>query len=218
MGKRMAGLLVAWALAAAVGGACGAEKLPAGKLVDAVGVLVKGASSRAGAGAELLADFQQTADAGLFKTADDAALALHDTIAAVQRIDATARPAVAAVSLAYLKAAQDLVKSLHDTRRKAAHAQMLDHEGARAVAELKAARDSDRPRLLEHMEKVFGQSDDAEAEMKASVASATSALAELELRSALLAAQLGSSDALVPQKTLAAVKRGLQAVQPEQPE
>ena len=216
MGKRMVALGMALALIAAAGGASGADKHPAGQLVDAVSVLVKGASSRAGAGAELLADFQGTAGPGLFTQADAAALALDDTIAAVQRIDASARPQVATASLAYLKAAQNLVKSLQDARRKAMRVQTLEHEGAKAVTDLKAARASDRPPLLAHMEQVFGQSDDAEAAMKESVTRSISALAELELRTALLAAQLGSSDALLPQKTVAAVKRGLQAVQPQE--
>lgn len=216
MGKRMAALVVALALTAAAGGASGAEKLPAGQWVDAVSMLVKGASSRAGTGAELLADFQGTAGPGLFNAADEAALALDGAMAAVQRIDASARPQVAAASLAYLKAAQSLVTSLKDARRKAARAQVLDLEGAKAVADLKAAKDSDRPPLLEHMEKVFGQNDEAEAAMKESVTRSISALAELELRRELLAAQLGSSDALLPEKTLAAVKRGLQAVQPQE--
>lgn len=216
MGKRMAAWVGAWALAAAVGGASGAEKSPAGQLVDAVSVLVKGASSRAGTGAELLADFQGTAGPGLFTQAEDAALALDGTMAAVQRIDASARPQVAAASLAYLKAAQNLVTSLQDARRKAMRVEALEREGAKAVTDLKAAKDSDRPPLLAHMEQVFGQSDDAEAAMKESVTRSIAALAELELRRALLAAQLGSPDALVPEKTLAVVKRGLQAVQPQE--
>ena len=211
MGKNVVALAMAWALAGAWGGALASEKP-----VEAVSVLLQGASGRAGAGAELLADFQGVADPGLFNKADDAALALDGAIAAVQRIDTLARPQLAVASLAYLRAAQNLVKSLLDARRKALHADTLDREGAKAVADLKAAKDSDRPALLAHMETVFGQSDEAEAAMKASVARATSALAELALRRDLLAAQLGSPDALVPQKTLAAVKRGLQTVQPQE--
>lgn len=210
MGKNVVALAMAWALAGAGGGA-----LASGKPVEAVSALVQGASSRAGAGAELLADFQGVAEPGLFNQADDAARALDGAIAAVQRINTSARPQVGVASLAYLRAAQNLVQSLLDARRKALHAQALDHEGAQAVTDLKAAKDSDRPALLAHMETVFGQSDEAEAAMKASVARATSALAELELRRELLAAQLGSPDALVPEKTLAAVKRGLQTVQPQ---
>ncbi len=210
MGKKVVALAMAWALAGAVCGAFASEKP-----VEAVSLLVKAASSRAGAGAESLADFQGPAAPGLFNNADDAALAVDGAIAAVQRIDTSAMPHVGIASLAYLRAAQNLVKSLLDARRKALHADTLDREGAKAVTDLKAAKDSDRPALLAHMESVFGQSDEAEAAMKASVARATSALAELELRRQLLAAQLGSSDALVPEKTLAAVKRGLQTVQPQ---
>lgn len=211
MGKKVMALAMAWALAAAGGGAFAAEKP-----VEAVSALVKDASGRAAAGAEQLADFQGAADPGLFKQADDAALALDGAIAAIQRLDASARPAVAAAALAYLKAAQGLVTGLQDARRKAVHAEALDREGAKIAADLKAARDSDRPALLEHMEKVFGQSDDAEAAMKESVIRASAGLAELELRRSLLSAQLGSPDALVPDKTMAAIKRGLQAVQPAQ--
>lgn len=210
MGKNVVALAMAWALAGAGGGA-----LASGKPVEAVSALVQGASSRAGAGAELLADFQGVAEPGLFNQADDAARALDGAIAAVQRIDTSARPQVGVASLAYLRAAQNLVQSLLDARRKALHAQALDREGAQAVTDLKAAKASDRPALLARMESVFGQSDDAEAAMKAAVVRAISALAELALRRELLAAQLGSSDALVPEKTLAAVKRGLQTVQPQ---
>lgn len=210
MGKNVVALAMAWALAGAGGGA-----LASGMPVEAVSLLVQGASSRAGAGAELLADFQGVAEPGLFNQADDAARALDGAIAAVQRIDTSARPQVGVASLAYLRAAQNLVQSLLDARRKALHAQALDREGAQAVTDLKAAKDSDRPALLARMESVFGQSDDAEAAMKAAVVRAISALAELDLRRELLAAQLGSPDALVPEKTLAAVKRGLQTVQPQ---
>ncbi len=211
MGKNVVALAMAWALAGAGSGA-----LASGKPVEAVSALVQGASSRAGAGAELLADFQGATEPGLFNQADDAARALDGAIAAVQRIDTSARPQVAVASLAYLRAAQNLVQSLLDARRKALHAQALDREGAQAVSDLKAAKDNDRPALLVRMESVFGQSDDAEAAMKVAVVRAISALAELELRRQLLAAQLGSSDALVPEKTLAAVKRGLQTVQPQE--
>ena len=211
MGKKVVALAMAWVLAGAGGGALASDRP-----VEAVSVLVQGASSRAGAGAELLADFQGVADPGLFNQADDAALALDGAIAAVQRMDTSARPQLAVASLAYLRAAQSLVKSLLDARRKALQADMLDREGAKAVTDLKAAKDSDRPALLAHMEAVFGQSDEAEAAMKGSVARAALALAELALRRELLAAQLGSSDALVPEKTLAAVKRGLQTVQPQE--
>ena len=211
MGKNVVALAMAWALAGSGSGA-----LASGKPVEAVSALVQGASSRAGAGAELLADFQGVAEPGLFNQADDAARALDGAIAAVQRIDTSARPQVGVASLAYLRAAQNLVQSLLDARRKALHAQALDREGAQAVTDLKAAKDNDRPALLARMESVFGQSDDAEAAMKSAVVRAISALAELELRRQLLAAQLGSSDALVPEKTLAAVKRGLQTVQPQE--
>lgn len=210
MGKNVVALAMAWALAGAGSGA-----LASGKPVEAVSALVQGASSRAGAGAELLADFQGVAEPGLFNQADDAARALDGAIAAVQRIDTSARPQVGVASLAYLRAAQNLVQSLLDARRKALHADTLDREGAQAVTDLKAAKASDRPALLARMESVFGQSDDAEAAMKAAVVRAISALAELDLRRQLLAAQLGSSDALVPEKTLAVVKRGLQTVQPQ---
>ena len=210
MGKRMAAALVA-ALALAAGAA---EKLAPGKLVEAVSAQVQGASARAGRSVELLADFQAPAAAGLFPQADEAAAAVGSAAAALQRIDASARPELAAASLNYLKAAQQLVNGLQDARRKAAHAEALDREGARIAAELKDARDSDRPVLLERMEKAFGQSDDAEAAMKEAVARASAALAELALRRSLLAAQLGSADALLPEKTLAAVRQGLQAVQP----
>jgi hypothetical protein len=214
MGKKVVALVMALALAAAASGASGAERVPAGKLVDAVGMLVKGASGPAATGVELLADFQGAADAALFSKADIASAALRDAMAAVQRIDASARPELAAASLAYLNAAQDLVKSLQDARHKAARVDALDREATQVATDLKEAKDSDRPQLLEHMEKVFGQSDDAEAAMKESVTRASAALAGLELRRALLAAQLGPSDALLPEKTLAVVRRGLQAVQP----
>ncbi|MBB6563815.1 hypothetical protein HNP48_006541 [Acidovorax soli] len=210
MGKRMAAALVA-ALALAAGAA---EKLAPGKLVEAVSAQVQGASARAGRSVELLADFQAPAAAGLFPQADEAAAAVGSAAAALQRIDASARPELATASLNYLKAAQNLVKDLQDARRKASHAEALDREGARIAAELKDARDSDRPALLERMEKAFGQSDDAEAAMKEAVTRASAALAELVLRRSLLAAQLGSADALLPEKTLAAVRQGLQAVQP----
>lgn len=210
MGKRMAAALVA-ALALAAGAA---EKLAPGKLVEAVSAQVQGASARAGRSVELLADFQAPAAAGLFPQADEAAAAVGSAAAALQRIDASARPELAAASLNYLNAAQQLVNGLQDARRKAAHAEALDREGARIAAELKDARDSDRPVLLERMEKAFGQSDDAEAAMKEAVARASAALAELALRRSLLAAQLGSADALLPEKTLAVVRQGLQAVQP----
>ncbi|EJE48635.1 hypothetical protein PMI14_06901 [Acidovorax sp. CF316] len=210
MGKKVVALAMAWTLAVAAGGVFASDRQ-----VEAVSGLVKGASSRLAAGVEQLAQFQGVADQGLFKAADDAALVLDDTRAAVQRIDTSARPAVASAALAYLKAAQGLVKGLQDARRKAALADVLDREGAQAVVDLKEARESDRPPILERMEKLFGQSDEAEAAMKASVGRASEALAELELRRSLLAAQLGSADALLPEKTLAAVKRGLQAVQPQ---
>ena len=213
MGKRMAAALVA-ALALAAG-AGAAEKLAPGKLAEAVSAQVQGASGRAGRSVELLADFQAPPAAGLFQQADEAAAAVGAAAATLQRMDASARPELAAASLNYLRAAQNLVKDLQDARRKAAHAEALDREGARIAAEVKDARDhSDRPALLERMEKAFGQSDDAEAAMKESVTRAAAALAELELRRSLLAAQLGSSDALLPEKTLAVVRRGLQAVQP----
>ena len=210
MGKRMAAALVA-ALALAAGAA---EKLAPGKLVEAVSAQVQGASGRAGRSVELLADFQAPAATGLFQQADEAAAAVGAAAAALQRIDASARPELAAASLNYLKAAQQLVNGLQDARRKAAHAEALDREGARIAAELKDARDGDRPALLERMEKAFGQSDDAEAAMKEAVARASAALAELALRRSLLAAQLGSADALLPEETLATVRQGLQAVQP----
>lgn len=210
MGKRMAAALVA-ALALAAGAA---EKLAPGKLVEAVSAQVQGASGRAGRSVELLADFQSPAAAGLFQQADEAAAAVGSAAAAVQRIDASTRPELATASLNYLKAAQQLVTGLQDARRKAVHAEALDREGARIAAELKDARDGDRPALLERMEKAFGQSDDAEAAMKEAVARASTALAELALRRSLLAAQLGSADALLPEKTLAVVRQGLQAVQP----
>lgn len=210
MGKRMAAALVA-ALALAAGAA---EKLAPGKLVEAVSAQVQGASGRAGRSVELLADFQAPAATGLFQQADEAAAAVGAAATALQRIDASARPELATASLNYLKAAQNLVKDLQDARRKSAHAEALDREGARIAAELKDARDSDRPALLERMEKAFGQSDEAEAAMKESVTRASAALAELELRRSLLAAQLGSADALLPEASLAVVRRGLQAVQP----
>lgn len=210
MGKKLAALAMAWMLAAAPGGVLASDRQ-----VDAVAGLVKGASGRTAAGVEPLADFQGAADAGLFRKADDAVAALAEAGAAVQRIDASARPAVAAAALAYLKAAQGLVQGLQDARRKAVQADVLDREGAQAVLDLKEARESDRPPILERMETLFGQSDEAEAAMKASVGRAVEALAELELRRSLLAAQLGSADALLPEKTLAAAKRGLQAVQPQ---
>lgn len=210
MGKKVVALALAWALVAAAG-----EVSASDRQVEAVGGLVKVASGRTAAGVEPLADFQGVADSVLFKKADDAVAALDDTSAAVQRIDASARPTVAAAALAYLKAARGLVKGLQDARRKAAQADFLDREGAQAVVDLKDAKESDRPPILERMEKLFGQSDEAEAAMKASVGRASEALAELELRQSLLAAQLGSADALLLPKTLAAVKRGLQAVQPQ---
>jgi len=212
MGKRMAAALVA-ALALAAG-AGAAEKLAPGRLVEAVSAQVQGASGRAGRSVELLADFQAPAATGLFQQADEAAAAVGAAAAALQRIDASARPELATASLNYLKAAQHLVTGLQDARRKAVHAEALDREGARIAAELKDARDSDRPALLERMEKAFGQSDDAEAAMKESVTRASATLAELELRRSLLAAQLGSADALLPEASLAVVRRGLQAVQP----
>lgn len=210
MGKKVVALALACALAAAAGGVWASDRQ-----AEAVSALVKGASSRTAAGVEQLADFQVTADAALLKKADDAIAALDGTTAAVQRIDAPARPAVTAATQAYLKAAQGLVKGLQEARRKAAHADVLDREGAQAVVDLKDAKEGDRPPILERMEKLFGQSDEAEAAMKASVGRASEALAELELRRSLLAAQLGSADALLPEKTLAAVRRGLQAVQPQ---
>lgn len=210
MGKKVVALVLAWVLAAAAGGALASDRQ-----VEALSGLLKGVSSRTAAGVEQLADFQVTADAALLNKADDAVAALGDASAAVQRIDAPARPAVTGATLAYLKAVQGLVSGLQDARRKAAHADVLDREGAQAVADLKDARESDRPPILERMEKLFGQSDEAEAAMKASVGRASESLAELELRRSLLAAQLGSADALLPQKTLATVKRGLQAVQPQ---
>lgn len=210
MGKKVVALVLAWVLAAAAGGALASDRQ-----VEALSGLLKGVSSRTAAGVEQLADFQVTADAALLNKADDAVAALGDASAAVQRIDAPARPAVTGATLAYLKAVQGLVSGLQDARRKAAHADVLDREGAQAVADLKDARESDRPPILERMEKLFGQSDEAEAAMKASVGRASESLAELELSRSLLAAQLGSADALLPQKTLATVKRGLQAVQPQ---